>query len=125
MSVSDKAMRDANLEILSETLIKDVGKHHYDESARLRGQDKQPSPAICKENVDSVQVGGTHYKDMAMQPWEVMEAMLTKEEFVGYLKGSIIKYVMRDGRKPGANDDQNKAKHYIAKLKSILERTKW
>jgi hypothetical protein len=33
--------------------------------------------------------------------------------------------VMRDGKKAGANDDQNKAKHYIAKLKSILEKPKW
>jgi hypothetical protein len=103
----------------------------------LRGQDRLPNaaakagstaarcPTMNSENVDSVQVGGTHYKDMAMQPWEVMDAMLTKEEFVGYLKGSIIKYVMRDGKKTGANDDQDKAKHYIAKLKSILEKPKW
>ena len=36
------------------------------------------------------QVGGTHYKDMKIQPWEVMEAVLTQEEFIGFLKGSII-----------------------------------
>jgi hypothetical protein len=35
------------------------------------------------ETADSTQVGGTHYKDMGMQPWEVMENVLTDEEFEG------------------------------------------
>lgn len=28
-------------------------------------------------NSDQTQVGGTHYKEMTMQPWEVMEYVLT------------------------------------------------
>ena len=70
------------------------------------------------ETADSTQVGGTHYKDMGMQPWEVMEAVLTHEEFVGYLKGNIIKYSMRQGKKEGS-DDANKAQHYLMKLKEV------
>jgi hypothetical protein len=67
---------------------------------------------------DKVQVGGSHYKDMGMQPWAVMEAVLTHEEFVGYLKGNVIKYGMRQGKKPGT-DDTNKAQHYLMKLKEV------
>jgi hypothetical protein len=67
---------------------------------------------------DTVQVGGTHYKDMGMQPWEVMEIVLTSEEFEGYLKGNIIKYSMRQGKKEGS-DDANKAQHYLMKLKEV------
>jgi hypothetical protein len=67
---------------------------------------------------DTVQVGGTHYKDMGMQPWEVMEIVLTDEEFEGYLKGNIIKYSMRQGKKEGS-DDANKAQHYLMKLKEV------
>lgn len=67
---------------------------------------------------DSVQVGGSHYKDMPLQPWTVMEALLTREEFIGFLKGSIIKYSMRQGHK-GA-DDGGKGNHYIAKLKEVM-----
>lgn len=67
---------------------------------------------------DTVQVGGTHYKDMGMQPWHVMEAVLTPEEFQGFLKGNIIKYAMRQGRKEGT-DDSNKAQHYKMKLDEI------
>ena len=67
---------------------------------------------------DTVQVGGSHYKDMGMQPWAVMEAVLTHEEFVGYLKGNIIKYSMRQGKKEGS-DDASKAQHYLMKLKEV------
>jgi hypothetical protein len=67
---------------------------------------------------DERQVGGTHYKDMPVQPWTVMEAILTPEEFRGFLKGNIIKYSMRAGRKDGS-DDAAKALHYISKLNEV------
>ena len=67
---------------------------------------------------NDIQVGGTHYKEMPMQPWEVMEHVLTHAEFVGFLKGNIIKYSMRAGRKEGT-DDAAKAKHYAEKLKMV------
>ena len=67
---------------------------------------------------DDLQVSGTHYKDMSVQPWAVMELVLTSEEFEGFLKGNIIKYTMRAGRKDGS-DDSGKAKHYMKKLKEV------
>ena len=70
---------------------------------------------------DDFQVSGTHYKDMGIQPWEVMEAVLSHAEFVGYLKGSVIKYSMRQGKKQGS-DDANKAHHYSLKLTEIIEK---
>lgn len=69
-------------------------------------------------NADATQVGGSHYKDMAVQPWTVMQAVLTPEEFQGFLKGNIIKYSMRQGRKE-ASDDAGKAWHYMQKLKEM------
>ena len=68
---------------------------------------------------DDMQVGGQHYKNMGMQPWAVMEAVLTPEEFIGFLKGNVIKYGMRQGKKE--SDDANKARHYAAKLKEIQD----
>jgi len=68
---------------------------------------------------DDVQIGGAHYKDMGMQPWAVMEVVLTREEFIGFLKGNVIKYSMRQGKKVDS-DDVNKARHYAAKLKEVL-----
>jgi hypothetical protein len=57
---------------------------------------------------------------MVMQPWDVMQSVLTHTEFVGFLKGNIIKYSMRDGAKPGANDDGAKALHYASKLDEVM-----
>ena len=70
------------------------------------------------ENPNDMQVGGSHYKDMPVQPWDVMEAVLTPEEYIGYLKGNVIKYSMRAGRKEGS-DDAGKAMHYKYKLKEV------
>lgn len=67
---------------------------------------------------DDLQVSGSHYKDMAIQPWTVMEAVLTREEFIGFLRGNVIKYSLRAGRKEGS-DDAGKARHYIQKLREI------
>jgi hypothetical protein len=69
---------------------------------------------------DSIQVGGTHYKDMPVQPWKVMECVLTREEFIGFLKGNIIKYSMRQGHKENT-DDGGKLAHYVDKLNEVLE----
>jgi hypothetical protein len=70
-------------------------------------------------NADDKQVSGNHYKDMPIQPWAVMESVLTHDEFVGYLKGNIIKYSLRAGRKEGS-DDAGKAEHYMEKLKEVI-----
>lgn len=67
------------------------------------------------QSADDYQVGGTHYVDMEMSPWDVMELVLTPEEFIGFLKGNVIKYSMRAGRKADT-DDANKARHYAQKL---------
>ena len=73
-------------------------------------------------DADEYQVGGTHYTDMDIQPWTVMQAVMTKEEFIGFLKGNVIKYSMRAGRKAGS-DDAAKAAHYLEKLTEM--RTIW
>ena len=65
-----------------------------------------------------IQINGTHYKDMAVQPWDVMQNVLSEDEFIGFLKGNVIKYSMRQGKKEGS-DDAGKAKHYLMKLKEV------
>jgi hypothetical protein len=69
------------------------------------------------KRADDMQAGGSHYKDMGVQPWTVMEALLTREEFIGYLKGNLIKYGMRQGKKD--SPDAEKWHHYNMKLKEI------
>jgi len=69
-----------------------------------------------RRKADEEQVGGNHYRDMPIQPWTLMESILSREEFRGFLKGNIIKYSLRAGRKEGASDDADKARHYMKKL---------
>lgn len=64
---------------------------------------------------DDIQVGGSHYKDKAVQPWAAMEAWMTPEAFRGFLKGNVIKYIAREDAKGGLQDLQ-KAMHYMKKL---------
>jgi hypothetical protein len=68
-------------------------------------------------SANDMQVGGSHYKDMDPQPWDVMQALLTPEEFRGFLKGNMIKYAMRQGKKD--SPDAGKYWHYMKKLKEV------
>ena len=61
------------------------------------------------------QVGGAHYKDMAVQPWQALEAWLTPEEYRGYQKGVAISYLARERSKGGMQDIQ-KAIHHLQRL---------
>ena len=74
---------------------------------------------IEKASADEHQVGGDHYHKIGIQPWEVMESVLNRQEFIGFLKGNIIKYSMRAGRKEGS-DDAAKAWHYKQKLNEFI-----
>lgn len=55
-----------------------------------------------------------HYEELNIQPWEIMEANFSKEEFIAYLKGNIIKYTLRS--KGQDLSDAEKIKHYAEKL---------
>lgn len=56
------------------------------------------------------QVGGDHYKNKSIQPWDFIIA-----NDIGYLEGNIIKYISRWREKNGLAD-LAKAKHYLDKL---------
>jgi len=53
------------------------------------------------------QVGGDHYKNMVIQPVEFIN-----RNKIGYIEGSVIKYVCRHRSKNG-RQDLEKAKHFI------------
>jgi hypothetical protein len=64
------------------------------------------------------QIGGSHYKDMQVQPWQAMEAWLTPEEYRGYHKGVAIGYLAREQQKGGLQDIE-KAIHHLHRLVEI------
>jgi len=64
---------------------------------------------------NEIQVGGAHYTSKLIQPWEAMEAWMTEDQFKGFLKGNVIKYLARCDDK-GGKIDLEKARHYLDKL---------
>ena len=62
------------------------------------------------ENPDETQVGGTHYKDKDIQPWDYIAA-----NKLGYFEGNVVKYISRWKNKGGV-EDLKKARHYLDKL---------
>jgi hypothetical protein len=59
---------------------------------------------------NETQVGGDHYKDKAIQPWDYIT-----NNGLAYLEGCIVKYISRH-RDKGGIEDLHKARHYLDKL---------
>ena len=69
------------------------------------------------DNPQLTQVGGSHYKDRAIQP---IEYMMSNE--LGYAEGAVVKYVTRWKDKGGV-EDLKKAKHFLELLIDFVERS--
>jgi hypothetical protein len=70
--------------------------------------------------IHDIQIGGTHYKDMDIEPWEAMDAWSTIDELIGYHKNTAIAYLARHRRKGGYTDIR-KAHHHLTKLVALLD----
>ena len=69
---------------------------------------------------ESYQIGGTHYVDMKVQPWAVIDTNFDHAQAKGFYRGNALKYIMRAGCKGPAKEDYQKALHYLEKLIEIL-----
>lgn len=49
------------------------------------------------------------------------EGLLTREQYIGFIKGNIIKYVVRCGYKEDNEKDLEKAETYLGHLKEIYK----
>ena len=56
-----------------------------------------------------------HYADSTIECIDAMEAMMTPEQFIGYLRGNVFKYQWRYEKKNGI-EDLKKAQWYLDKL---------
>jgi len=61
-----------------------------------------------------------HYTDGGIECIEAIEAQLTNEEYRGYLKGNIAKYLWRERRK-GGTESLKKAQWYLERLVQLDE----
>lgn len=63
------------------------------------------------------QVGGAHYKDLgAYQPWLVLKASMTEDEFRGYMKGTALVYLLRAGMSFGDGSTSKESRMYKVEI---------
>lgn len=66
------------------------------------------------------QVAGTHYKNMGVEPWDVVDTW-PLEQRIGYYRGGALKYIMRMGSKDVSDQEISKGIHYLEKLLETLK----
>ena len=81
---------------------------------RIMSRGFKPSKA------NAMQVAGTHYKDMAVEPWDVVDTWPFEQRIGAYRHGAL-KYLMRCGSKDDRLQEIKKCGHYIEKLIEVLE----
>ena len=66
------------------------------------------------------QVGGDHYKNLKVQPWDVVDTWPIEQQ-IGYYRGGALKYIMRMGNKDESTQEVGKGLHYLEKLIECLK----
>jgi hypothetical protein len=64
---------------------------------------------------------GSHYERASMQPLEVMQRVMTAEQFEGFLYGCCLKYLLRKDYKGQRESDEYKARQYAYWLEMVKE----
>ena len=78
-----------------------------------------------KPKTEDVVNNPSHYKvNKGIETIDFIENVLTREEFIGYLRGNIIKYQSRANLKGRKEEDLKKAKWYSDKLVEVLKNGK-
>lgn len=90
----------------------DCGAHYLQNCFSWCGEDNQVHKKVEDMNQKALdkQVGGSHYKDMAIQPIE-----FTHKNNLNFCQGNIIKYATRYKNKNG-KEDLEKVIHYAQLL---------
>lgn len=82
----------------------------------VEAEPEEAAPAVVVDMVNHP----PHYMVGGIETIDFMQAKLSREEFAGYLKGNVIKYLTRASHKGGA-EDIAKAAWYAAKLKEVVD----
>ena len=61
-----------------------------------------------------------HYTEGGIEVIDYLKAKMTGEEFIGFLRGNVMKYVSRAGKKDDVVQDYEKARWYLNKLIETL-----
>jgi hypothetical protein len=77
-------------------------------AVKFRGSDdviivngRRVTPINEDEDTQEDTMHDKHYRDSVVEPILVMQALFSRDEFIGFLKGNILKYRLRAGHKGG------------------------
>jgi hypothetical protein len=84
---------------------------------QLMGQDIRPGQRIDVDNINSP----SHYTAGGIETIDFMKAKSTKEEFHGYLRLTVLKYLSRGPYKQDALEDYKKARWFLNRLIEELD----
>lgn len=70
-------------------------------------------------SANEIQIGGTHYLSMGVEPWDVIDTW-PLEQRIGFYRGNALKYLMRMGTKDVSLQEIQKGMHYLQKLIETL-----
>ena len=82
---------------------------------KLRKENKQ-----LKERNDELEEP-FYYNSNGLSPNQAFEqGLISNEEFIGFIKGNVVKYVVRCGKKGNPIEDIDKAISYLQLLRKIM-----
>lgn len=62
-----------------------------------------------------------HYTSGSVECIEAIQAALTADEYVGFLRGQVIKYMWRCRQKGALEQDLDKANWYLQRLRDLYK----
>ena len=64
----------------------------------------------------------TYYSQNGFSPIDAFKkGLISQEELLGFIKGNVIKYVIRAGKKDDAVSDIDKAINYLELMKEVIK----
>ena len=112
------ATPDSLVKVQGVTMSKDDKNNLTDEQmSRLVFNVTKPK-ARMQRPIDDVN-HPPHYQIGGIETIDMIKAKLTPEEFRGYLKGNVVKYLTRAGYKDDAGKDVDKMVWYATKLQTL------
>ena len=64
----------------------------------------------------------SYYNENGFSPIDAFKrGLMSQEEFLGFIKGNVIKYVIRAGKKDDAVSDIDKAINYLELMKEVIK----
>ena len=80
----------------------------------------EPKPEPEPDPVNSPE----HYNKLDVEAIDLIEMSMTKDEFLGYLKGNVLKYIIRYKHKGKDLEDLDKGKWYLQRLRDRIKDAK-